>query len=113
MEFVNCSSQLFCRDLWDSRNLIGVVVMHIDAALILILSDFLSRFFLFVVVLIFSVEFSKDIGNPFTTRDDFPFLVLYLGDEHPLLFRIDYWDVRYTFEVFKYSLDVWLSFHFF
>ena len=28
----DCSSQLFCRDLWDSRHLSGVAVMHIDAA---------------------------------------------------------------------------------
>ena len=49
-EFVDCSSQLFCRDLWDSRHLIGVVVMQIGAALIFILPDFLFRFFLFIVV---------------------------------------------------------------
>ena len=49
-EFVDCSSQLFCRDLWNSRHLIGAVVMHIDATLIFILSDFLFRFFLFIVV---------------------------------------------------------------
>ena len=70
-EFVDCSSQLFCRDLWDSRHFIGVVVLHIDAALIFILTDFLFRFLLFIVV-------------------------LNLGDEHSLLCRFDSWDVPYT-----------------
>ena len=56
-EFVDCSSQLFCRDLWDSFHLThGVVAMHIDAALVFILSDFLFRFFLFNVVVKFIVE---------------------------------------------------------
>ena len=32
-EFVDCSLQLFCRDLWDSCHLIGAVVVHISAAL--------------------------------------------------------------------------------
>ena len=50
VEFVDCNSQLFCRDLWDSHHLIGVVVMHIDAAHTLILTDFLFSFFLFFVV---------------------------------------------------------------
>ena len=40
-----------------------------------------------------------------------PFLILYLGDEHSLLCRFDSWDVLYTFEIFKYYLDVLLSFH--
>ena len=60
---------------------------------------------------IFFVGFSKDIGNPFTRRDDLSFLILYLCDEHLLLCRFDSWYVPYTFEVFKYSLDVLLSFH--
>ena len=65
-EFVDCSSQLFCRDLWDSRHLISVVVMHTDAALIFTLSDFWFRFFLFIVDVYFFVEFAQDIGNPFS-----------------------------------------------
>ena len=52
-EFIDCSSQLFSRDLWDSRQLIGVVVTHIDAALIFIFTDFLFSIFLFIVVVLF------------------------------------------------------------
>ena len=65
-EFVDCSSQLFCRDLWDSRHLISVVVMHTDAALIFTLSGFWFRLFLFIVDVYFFVEFAQDIGNPFS-----------------------------------------------
>ena len=39
-EFVDCSFQLFCRNLQDSRHPIGVTAVHIDAALIFILIDF-------------------------------------------------------------------------
>ena len=39
-------------------------------------------------------------------------LSLYHGDEHCSLCRFDSWDVLYTFEVFEYSLDVLLFFHF-
>ena len=49
-DFVDCNSQLFSRDLWDSRHLIGVVVVHISAAFIFFFSDFLFRFVLFIVV---------------------------------------------------------------
>ena len=70
LSFVDCSSQLFSRDLWDSRHLIGVVDMHIDAALIFILTDFLFRFFLFIVVVNLFVEFTKDIGDPHSGRDE-------------------------------------------
>ena len=107
-EFVDCSSQLFCRDLWDFRHLI-VVVVHIGAALIFIFSDFFFRVFLFIVVEYFFVEFSKDIGNPFPRRDGFTLLILYLGDEHPPRCRFDSCDVLYTLQVFKYSLGVLLS----
>ena len=41
----------------------------------------------------------------------FHHLILYLGDEHSSFCRFDSWDVLCTFEVFKYSLDVLLSFH--
>ena len=112
-EFIDCSSQLFCRDLWDSRHLIGVVVMHIDAALIFILTDFLFSFFLFIVVVKFFVEFTKDIGNPFSRRDDFPFSFFIFVMGTFFLCRFDSWGFLYTFEVFKFSLDVLLSFHFF
>ena len=103
---------MLLKSFWDSRHLIGVVVVHIGAAFIFILSEScsdspsaLSSYFF--------VEFSNDIGNPFSRRDGFTFLILYLGDEHPLLCRTDSWDVPYPFEVFNYSLDVLLSFHFF
>ena len=86
--------------------LIGVVVMYIDTALIFILSDFLFRFFLFIVVVYLFVEFSKDMGNPFSRRDGLLFLILYLDDEYRLLCRVDSWDVLYTFEVFKF---LWMS----
>ena len=56
------------------------------------------------------VEFSKDIGNPFSRRDDFSFLILYLGDEH--LFFADLIpgcsSHLWSLQVF---LDVLLSFH--
>ena len=68
-EIVDCSSQLFCRDLWASRHLIGVVVMHIDAALIFFLTDFFFRLFLFIDVVYLIVEFPRDIGNPCSRRD--------------------------------------------
>ena len=45
-EFVDCSSKPFCRDLWDSHHLIGVVVMHIDASLMFFLKELLFSFFL-------------------------------------------------------------------
>ena len=35
-EFVDCSLQLFCRDLWDSCHLIGVVAVHISAAFVFV-----------------------------------------------------------------------------
>ena len=72
---------------------------------------FLGPFLLVHCRRIFFVEFSKDIGNPFSRSDDFTFIILYLGVEHILLCRFDSWDVLYTFEVYKYSLDVLLSFH--
>ena len=112
-EFVDWSSQLFCRDLWDSRHLIGVVVMHTDAALIVILTDFLFSFFLFIVVEKICVEFPKDIGNLISRRDDFTFLVLYLGDEHSFLCKFDSLDVLYTFQVFKQFFGCLAVFSFF
>ena len=55
--------------------------MHIDAALIFILTDFLFSFFLFIVVVQCFVEFSKDIGNP--SRDvmisTFSFFILVMS----------------------------------
>ena len=93
-ESLGCSSQLFCRDLWDSHHIIGVVVMHTDAALIFVLTEFLFSLFFFFVVDFF-VEFSKDIGNFLSRRDDFSFLIPYLGDEHSFLCRFDSWDVLY------------------
>ena len=63
-EFVDCSLQLFCRNLQNSHHLIRVSVVHIDAALILILSVFLFSFFLYIVV-VFFVDFSKDTCNSF------------------------------------------------
>ena len=35
----------------------------------------------FTVLVLSFVEFSKGIGNSFSRCDDFPFLILYLGDE--------------------------------
>ena len=72
-EFVDCGSQLSCRDLWNSRHPIGVIPMHID-----------SLRFLVQTLLV----------NPFWRRDDFPFVILYLGVIPGM-----------------YSLDVLLSFH--
>ena len=71
-EFVDCSSQLFCRDLWDSCRHIGVAAVHVNAALIFVLTEFLFSLYFFFVVNFF-VEFSEDIGNPISRRDDFPF----------------------------------------
>ena len=48
-EFVDCSSQLFCRDLWDFSHLIGVVVVHIGAALIFRSLRFVVQILLLVV----------------------------------------------------------------
>ena len=43
IEFIDSSLQLYSRDLWDSRHLVGVVVVHVSAALI-------SIFVLLIVV---------------------------------------------------------------
>ena len=47
---LDCSLQLFSRDLWDSRHLIGVAAVHVGAAFISIFSDFSFRFVLLIVV---------------------------------------------------------------
>ena len=72
-EFVDCGSQLSCRDLRYSRHPTGVIAMHID-----------SLRFLVQTLLV----------NPFWRRDDFSFVILYLGVIPGM-----------------YSLDVLLSFH--
>ena len=97
-EFVDCSSQLFCRDLSDSRHLIGVDVMHIDAALIFILSDFLFRFFLFIVVETLTIPFRDVMMSPFS----FFILVmstLFVADLIPAMF----------FTPLKSSSILWMS----
>ena len=58
-EFIDCSLQLFSRDLWDSRHLIGVVFVHISAAFISIFSDFLFIFVLLIVVVKFYLSNSR------------------------------------------------------
>ena len=70
-------------EFWDSHH----TAVHIDAALIFIFTDFLFSFFLFIVIVIFFVEFTKDIGNSLPRRDDLSFFILYLGDEHSSLCR--------------------------
>ena len=35
-EFIDCSLQLFSRDLWDSRHLIGVAVVHIVLLIVVV-----------------------------------------------------------------------------
>ena len=62
-EFVDCNMQLFCRNLWNSHQLIRISVVHIDAALIFIPSVFLFSFSLYIVVVQLFVEFSKDKGD--------------------------------------------------
>ena len=47
-ELIDCSLQLFSRDLWDSRHFIGVVDVHVSAAFISIFSDFSFRFVLLI-----------------------------------------------------------------
>ena len=60
----------------------------------------------------FCVEFPKDVGNTLFETWWFPlsrFFILVMSTL--LLCRFDSLDVLCTFEVFKYSLDVLLSFH--
>ena len=58
--------QLFCRDLWNSRHVIRVSVVHIDTALIFILPVFLLSFFLYnVVVPFFLLHSPKTLARPF------------------------------------------------
>ena len=114
-EFVDCSTQLFCRDLWDSRHFIGVVVTLISAAFIFILSDFLFRFFTLIVVVPFVVELSKDIGNPFSRCADFSFFfcilvmrILFFADLIPVLF---FTPLNSSSILWMSCWDVLLSFH--
>ena len=58
-------------DLWDSRHFIGVVDVHVYVA-------FISIFVLLIVVVKFFVEFTKDIGDPFTRFHVFSSFILNL-----------------------------------
>ena len=88
-------------------------ILVISLVLLLCTSVLLSFSFSILVqsLLFFAVEYFCRILQRHRRRDDFTFLILYLGDEHPLLCRLDSWDVLYLVEVFAYSLDVLLSFH--
>ena len=57
------------------------------------------------------VEFSKGIGDSFSRSDAFTFFVLYFCDEDSLLCCFDSRDISDTFEFFKYSFNVMMSFH--
>ena len=57
------------------------------------------------------VEFSKGIGDSFSRGDAFTFFVLYFCDEDSLLCCFDSRDISDTFELFKDSFNVLLSFH--
>ena len=59
------------------------------------------------------VEFSKGIGDSFSRSDAFTFCVLYFCDEDSLLCCFDSRNISDTFEFFKYSFNVMMSFHFF
>ena len=72
-EFIDCSLQLFCRDLWDSRHLIGVVVVHISVAFISIVSDSLFRFVLLFVVVKCLQSSPKTLAIPLRDVMIFPF----------------------------------------
>ena len=96
-EFVDCSSQLFSRDLWDSRHFIGVVDVHVRAA--------------FISIENFWKNSPKTSAVPLQYVMIFSSLIHYLCGEHLLLCRFDSWDVADTFEVFENSLDYLLSFH--
>ena len=110
-EFVDCGLQLFCRNLWDSCRLFGIVVVHVSAAVVFIFTWFLFWFIILFVFVEFFVEFTKDIGNSFPRCDAFPFLVSCLCEEYSLLCLFDSRDISYSFEVFKNSLDIHLPFH--
>ena len=112
-EFIDCSLQLFNRDLWDSRHLIGVVVVYISVAFIIIVSDFLFEIRLANCRRIFFLNSPKTLAIP--ERDvlisPFSFFIFvmstfFFADLIPGMFSD-------TFEVFEYSLDVLLSFQFF
>ena len=57
------------------------------------------------------VEFSKGIVGSFSRGDAFIFLVLDFCDEDSLLYCFDSRDISDTFELFKDSFNVLLSFH--
>ena len=95
--------QFFTRALWYSRHFFSVADVHVYVA-------FISKFVLLIVVVKFFVEFTEDIGNPFTRRDDFSAFILKHCNEHFLFCRFDSWDVADTFEVFEYFLDFLLLF---
>ena len=57
------------------------------------------------------VEFSKGIGDSFSRGDAFTFFVVYFCDENSLLCCFDFRDISDTFELFKDSFNVLLSFH--
>ena len=40
-EFVDCGLQLFRRDLWNSCRLFGIVVVHVNAAIVFVFTLFL------------------------------------------------------------------------
>ena len=73
-EFVECGSQLFCRNLWNSCRLFGIVVVHDCVAVVVIIIHFMFRVVFLVVLVKSSVELTKDVGNSFRS-DAFPSVV--------------------------------------
>ena len=57
------------------------------------------------------VEFSKGIGDSLSRSDAFTFFVLYFCDEDSLLCCFDSRHISDTFEFFKDSFNVMMSFH--
>ena len=65
-EFPDRILQFFTRDLWYFRHFFSVADVHVNVAFISIFSDFSFTFVLLIVFVKFFVEFTQDIGDPFT-----------------------------------------------
>ena len=94
-EFADCALWFFWRDFRYS-----FVITH-----------FMFWVVFFTVFVESFVEFSKGIGNSFSRGDAFTFFVLYFCDEDSLLCCFDSRNISDTFELFKDSFIVLLSFH--